>query len=125
MIDHHGDNGLPGQGPARTAPRDSLFLMTVVSAPEGRTVGKARVRNLSATGLMADVDKALREGDNVSLTLRGVGEVTGKVVWTEQKRIGIKFDSDIDPKQARKPVGTGCEDQSVPHYLQELNRKKR
>lgn len=102
------------RGPARGARRDSLFLLTVISDPDGRTMGSARVRNLSATGLMADCEKPFAVGDRISTKLRGIGQVTGKVTWVKEDRVGVTFDAPIDPKLARRPVAPQS---TLPDYL--------
>lgn len=106
----------PGRGPARTAPRDSLFLMTSFSTPEGAPLGKARVRNLSATGLMADCERAIPAGARVTFELRGIGSIKGAVAWSKDDKIGIAFDSPIDPQLARRPVSSGT-GSGMPDYL--------
>jgi hypothetical protein len=110
------------RGPARAAPRSSLFLLTVVNLSGGSTT-RARVRNLSATGLMADCEKPIAQGQRVSITLRGIGDVEGVIAWSEEDRIGIAFDSQIDPSLTRKPVGQSPAD--VPDYLRTLARTNR
>ncbi|MBA4089563.1 PilZ domain-containing protein [Sphingobium sp. 3R8] len=106
------------RGPARAAPRDSLFLLTTLSTPEGAPLGKARVRNLSATGLMADCERAVPAGIHIVCDLRGVGKVTGMVAWSREEKIGLAFDEPIDPQLARKPVGgAGAQHNAVPDYL--------
>lgn len=108
------------RGPARAAPRDSLFLLTTFSTPEGAQLGKARIRNLSATGLMADCERAVPAGIQVVFELRGVGQVTGRIAWSRADKIGLAFDEPIDPQLARKPVGGGPQSQSaLPDYLRE------
>lgn len=106
-----------GRGPARGSRRDSLFLLTVLSAPDGRDLGSARVRNLSATGLMADCEKPFSTGDRVSMKLRGVGVVQGSIAWVKGDRIGVSFDTVIDPQLARKPVSEAATPASLPDYL--------
>lgn len=106
----------PGRGPARSAPRDSLFLLTSLRTPEGAPLGKARIRNLSATGMMADCERAVPAGTRIILELRGVGEVTGVIAWSREDKIGVAFDEDIDPQLARKPVATGGS-VATPDYL--------
>ncbi|SEM51139.1 PilZ domain-containing protein [Sphingomonas gellani] len=101
-----GDDGTNGAQGAGAAPRsrDSLFLLArlvFAGSDESRDV---RVRNLSAGGLMAEYDGRCAIGDAVTVTLRGIGEVEGKVAWAAEGRIGIALDSQIDPKKARKPV---------------------
>ncbi|CAH0350527.1 hypothetical protein BH11PSE5_BH11PSE5_26310 [soil metagenome] len=103
------------RGPARGARRDSLFLLTVISDPDGRAMGSARVRNLSATGLMADCEKPFSVGDRISTKLRGVGEVTGKITWVKDDRVGVSFDAPIDPKLARRAVA--APQSTLPGYL--------
>ncbi len=108
--------GFSDRGPARSAPRDSLFLLTNLMTPEGVPLGKARVRNLSATGLMADCERAVPAGARVEFELRGIGKIAGSVAWSREDRIGISFEEAIDPQLARKPVGAG-QGQAVPDYL--------
>jgi hypothetical protein len=104
----------------RNAKRDSLFLLTTIASESGQPLGKARVRNLSETGLMADCDKSFRDGDRLVVHLRGIGEVAGHVTWVRAGRIGMTFDRTIDPQAARKPVGgTG---EGLPSYLRQLPR---
>lgn len=105
------------RGPARAAPRDSLFLLTSFMTPEGAPLGKARVRNLSATGLMADCERGVPAGTRVEFELRGIGKMTGVVAWAREDKIGLAFDEPIDPQLARKPVSTGAVPQAVPDYL--------
>jgi hypothetical protein len=104
-----------GRGPTRNAPRDSLFLMTELMSPDGIALGKARVRNLSATGMMIECDAPLAKGTRLAFDLRGVGEVQGAVAWIRSDRIGIAFDTEIDPQRARKPVGQGKQEPLPPH----------
>lgn len=105
------------RGPARAAPRDSLFLLTSFMTPEGVPLGKARVCNLSATGLMADCERAVPAGAKVEFELRGIGKMTGTVAWAREDKIGLAFDEPIDPQLARKPVSTGTAQQTMPDYL--------
>ncbi|WP_313809410.1 PilZ domain-containing protein [Sphingobium sp.] len=108
-----------GRGPARSGPRDSLFLLTNLSSADGTPLGRARVRNLSATGLMADCERAVPAGIRVSFDLRGIGRVNGSVVWSRDDRIGIAFEQEIDPQQARRPVSGQGGQASVPDYLRQ------
>jgi hypothetical protein len=110
------DQDISDRGPARTAPRDSLFLLTSLSSAEGVALGKARVRNLSASGLMADCERAVPAGIRVTCDLRGVGQVSGTIAWSRDEKIGMAFDAPIDPQLARKPVSNPASP-SVPDYL--------
>lgn len=104
------------------APRDSLFLLAEVIRETGEPMGKAKIRNLSATGLMADCDFAFLRDDRLVFDLRGIGPVGGTVMWSKDTRIGLNFDRAVDPQRARKPV-TGGPSQ-VPLYLRYLNRSE-
>ena len=111
------EQGFPDRGPARSAPRDSLFLLASLATPEGVPLGRVRIRNLSATGLMADCERAVPAGARVEFDLRGIGKVSGTVAWSRDERIGISFDESVDPQLARKPVSGTMPTQAVPDYL--------
>lgn len=95
------------RGPARSGPRDSLFLLTSLESGDGISLGRARVRNLSSTGMMADSERPVPAGAKVYFDLRGVGRVSGSVVWRREDKIGIAFDAEIDPQLVRRPVAAG------------------
>lgn len=105
------------RGPARAAPRDSLFLLTNILSEEGVSLGRARVRNLSAIGLMADCEQSIVKGARIVVELRGVGQVAGRVAWVQESKIGLAFDQRIDPQLVRKPVSAGRSESRLPDYL--------
>ncbi|MCP1468745.1 hypothetical protein J3E64_000412 [Sphingobium sp. OAS761] len=111
------------RGPARSAPRDSLFLLASLQAEDGASLGKARIRNLSATGLMADCERAIPAGTRVKLDLRGVGPISGMIAWSREDKIGLAFDEPIDPQLARKPVSSGVAKAQMPDYLRMHQRQ--
>jgi hypothetical protein len=90
----------------RSSSRDSLFLAATIrrKADGAGELSPARVRNLSAVGVMVDYADAVEPGESVIVTVRGIGSVPGKVAWVRRGRIGIAFDLEVDPKLARKPV---------------------
>ncbi|HWJ71246.1 MAG TPA: PilZ domain-containing protein [Sphingobium sp.] len=95
--------------PRRTAKRDSLFLLAALFDEAGLSRGRARVRNLSESGLMADCELRFSVGERIVVTLRGIGEVSGRVAWAKGSMIGMAFDHGVDPQAARKPVtGAGA-----------------
>jgi|EndMetStandDraft_4_1072995.scaffolds.fasta_scaffold73126_1 hypothetical protein len=118
--DSHENAGQVAPNPPERAKRDSLFLLAEVIRETGEPMGNAKIRNLSATGLMADCDFAFLEGDRLVIDLRGIGPVIGTVVWNSTMRMGLHFDRAIDPQRARKPVSSG-EESKVPLYLRYLN----
>ena len=95
----------------RLRKRDSLFLTARLTFV-GTDPREVRVRNLSEGGMIAEVDRIVDVATPVSLELRGIGKVTGKVAWCTEGRIGIAFDRPIDPHKARKPVGQAKADRA-------------
>ena len=83
--------------------RDSLFLAAKLSVDGGEPV-EVRVRNLSEGGLMAEGAPPAPIGAAVTVELRNLGAVPGKVAWYTEDRAGIAFDIAVDPQRARKPV---------------------
>lgn len=108
-----------GDGTKRTRQRDSLFLMARLRFDGEAGSRDVRIRNLSEGGLMAEVARMVPVGTEVMLDVRGVGEVTGRVAWCTEGRVGIALDSRIDPKKARKPVGGGA---LTPEYAKPFDR---
>jgi hypothetical protein len=102
------DSNSEAAASARNAARDSMLLQAPlhrVSSPAHAAV-ILRIRNLSAGGLMAECTEPLASGEQVVLGLRGIGEVPGRVAWSHDGRVGISFDTPIDPRLTRKPVAT-------------------
>ena len=100
----------------RTGARDSLML-----SANFRVAGKndelVRVRNLSSGGMMAEYAAPIARGTIVQVEVRGVGWVSGQIAWATDGRVGVAFDTDIDPMLARKPVGKGA---STPPYTKAI-----
>ena len=91
----------PGSTEAERESRDSLFLSADVVFDDSPKQYTVRVRNISAGGMMIDVTAPREKGVGVTASLKNIGEVRGKVVWSTAKRIGITFDNEIDPHLAR------------------------
>jgi hypothetical protein len=105
----------------RARSRDSLFLVAQLRLPTDTQPREVRVRNLSEGGLMIELDRMVAVGTAVQLDLRGIGEITGKVAWGIEGRLGIALDAPIDPKKARKPVG-GAKPATTPFYAKATPR---
>ncbi len=100
------DTGSPGGSEnRRQRERDSLLLVAQVRIGDEATTREARVRNLSETGLMAELAKVVDVGTPVTVTLRGIGEVAGTVAWCTEGRMGISLNAPINPLHVRKPSG--------------------
>ena len=106
-----GNGATPGENAggdnARTRKRDSLFLSARLQVGGDGITHDVRVRNLSAGGLMAELDRTVPPGTAVALEMRGLGAMTGAVAWCAHGRMGIALDHPIDPARARKPVRSG------------------
>ena len=90
----------------RAGARDSLMLAANFRV-EGKPDEQVRVRNLSSGGMMAEYAAPIARGTVVHVEVRGVGWVSGQIAWATDGRVGVAFDTDIDPMLARKPVGKG------------------
>jgi len=90
----------------RAGARDSL-LLTALFRVDGKPETQVRVRNLSSGGLMAVHASPLATGTPVQVEVRGVGWISGRIAWSAEGRVGVAFDTEIDPMLARKPVGQG------------------
>ena len=96
----------PGTAQARGDMRDSMFLHATMKLATEDTAIPLRVRNLSAGGLMADCTALVEQGQDVEIGLRNIGNVPGRIAWVRDNQIGVAFLNRIDPRVARKPVGT-------------------
>ena len=90
---------------SRLHDRASMLLVAEVRGP-GAPVQKAVVRNISAAGLMVEMDQPLTRGDFVSLNLGNLGWTNGTVVWRVGRRFGVSFDEAIDPANVLRTIGT-------------------
>ncbi len=85
--------------------RDSIFMVADIRLLDKKTELSARIRNLSAGGMMVEVQAQIKDGDAIEVNLNNIGWVSGSVVWIYGSRFGVSFDSPIDPRLARKKIG--------------------
>lgn len=90
----------------RQVDRDSLFLLAQLRVQGEEETHRVRLRNLSASGMMAEGEVMVARGSLVEVELRHVGWVKGSVAWKQDNRFGIAFIDTIDPKLVRVPVRT-------------------
>jgi len=104
------DVNQPDESHERASERRNFFLSTTLSFPARPSV-TARVRNLSGGGMMIELteepDPEFVPGERLTAEVRHVGRVKGEIAWAGGRRFGIKFDREIDPEAARKPVVAG------------------
>lgn len=95
--------------------RDSLFLLADLMIEENGEQHKVKVRNLSAGGMMVESDLEVTQGQSIVVNLRNIGPVRGEIAWARSGRFGVAFNRPVNPKLARKPVGTAVDE--TPRYL--------
>ena len=81
----------------RAGRRGSVLLQPQARRPGQSESVTLRIRNLSATGLGGDLVPGMIQGEVLILTLRGIGEIGGRVAWIAGSRFGRSFDQSIDP----------------------------
>jgi hypothetical protein len=85
--------------------RESIFLSANLKFEGVASETAARVRNISAGGMMVDCSVAFAIGHKVIATIKNIGDVDGRVAWSVAPRMGIAFDHEVDPKKVRVQVG--------------------
>ena len=88
----------------RSVSRDSLFLLADIRVEQNAEVHRVRVRNLSDGGMMGEGHLRVQRGHRVSVELRNVGPVAGRVIWAGEGKFGIAFDRPVDPQAVRRQV---------------------
>lgn len=106
----------------RHATRDSIFLAAQLRIPPGAGPISARVRNISPGGMMVDYAGKAAIGTGLTVEIKGVGAVDGKVAWVAGGRLGIAFDTEIDPQLARVKGPDVDVDPRYKHLNQSLRR---
>jgi hypothetical protein len=116
----HNDEVGSDAGSSRSRPRASLFIAGRISVDRTGQSQDIRIRNLSAIGMMAECGLRVVEGDAVAIDFKTIGRVPGTVAWIREGKLGIRFDYEIDPDEARTPVKGAVA--SVPDYLKKLGK---
>ena len=105
-----------------SADRDSLFMQARLQFAGASDTVLVRVRNLSAGGMLAEVQgriRGLEQGGAVEVDLRNIGPVPGRIVWIGDGKFGVAFDRPVDPQAVRRQVVRKME---VPPHISALNR---
>jgi hypothetical protein len=102
----------------RGSPRDSLFLLANCQLPQRQVEQRVKLRNISASGLMAEGTLRPQVGEPVCLELRNVGRVDGIVAWVRDNRFGVAFTYEIDPHLVRQTadLATAAESDMRSYY---------
>lgn len=75
--------------------RRTLLSVATIFKDDVEITG-VRVRNLSPRGLAAIAKAPMKKGEKVTIRLKGIGEVSGRVAWSDGERFGIALESEID-----------------------------
>ncbi|QDK31386.1 PilZ domain-containing protein [Sphingomonas sp. IC081] len=85
----------PLRGLQPRAPRvTTILLIGKLAAQDRETL--CRVRNISATGMMAEVHGSFIVEEAVEVTLKAGDTLSGTVRWNRAGRIGVAFDHPVD-----------------------------
>ena len=103
----------------RNVTRDSLFLFAELEFDGKEDPVRAKVRNLSAGGMLAEAAVVTARGERLRIKLRNLDPVNGTVAWVQGDRFGVSFDTEIDPRIARAPVG-GNDDAGSPRFTRPI-----
>jgi hypothetical protein len=104
----------------RSESRDSLFLLAQVGVLGGVAQETVRVRNLSPSGMMAETLVLFVVGTKVRVEMRGIDPLSGRVVWVTDGRMGISFDTEVDPKRVRREQKPSV----TPPYLRQVAARR-
>lgn len=78
----------------RRASRTNLYLAATLVDDSSQTA--VTIRNLSSTGALIEARVAVGARSEVVI-VRGSLRVSGKLVWIDGRRAGVRFDNSIDP----------------------------
>jgi len=84
--------------------RESVSLNARLRIGEAKRAARVRIRNVSPGGLMAEVPRPVAPDAAIAIELAGIGWITGRVAWQIEGRVGIAFESEIDPRLLRTAV---------------------
>ena len=83
------------------ASRVSMCLLGSLRIDNEDAEHVVKIRNLSATGLLAQGHVPIRPGSIVTINIRNIGWVNGIVAWALDDRFGVVLTRVIDPAKAR------------------------
>ena len=92
------------------APRDTMLILGRLRAIDTAESWTIRIRNLSATGLMADAVTGVEQDMRYGLDIRGIGRIDATLLWVRDGRMGMAFATPIDPRQSRRPTANWNDD---------------
>lgn len=94
---------------ARGKSRDSLFMQATLAIDGFADPVSARVRNLSAGGMLAESPTVVTAEATVLADLPNIGRVPGRIVWANAGKFGVAFDRPINPQAVRRKLTRSVE----------------
>jgi len=94
-----------GESDRRRDVRTTAVYRPVLLEAEGFT-GFCLLRNLSPSGMMGEAYADFAVGEEVSIQFMPGHVVGGNVVWSQDGRIGVEFDQEIDLAGSLKNMGS-------------------
>lgn len=88
----------------RQLSRDSLFVMADLRIDGVPGDHRIKVRNLSSGGMMGEGSVPVARDTKLRVDLRNIGWIRGTVVWVQESRFGVAFETEIEPRDARAPI---------------------
>jgi len=92
-----------GSGNARE-PRSAMYLRGIVKHPLHLQPLIVTIKNLSASGMMAEAATEFSAGDRIEVEIPRIGLVAATVAWARDMRFGARFDVKIDPAAAKRSI---------------------
>lgn len=102
----------------RQTPRSNLLLSSICRWPARQLDERVKIRNVSASGLMAEGTLGATMGEQVVLELRNIGAIEGMVAWVQGNRFGVAFAQPIDPALTRSPAEISPSKDGLRDYYQ-------
>lgn len=82
----------------------SVFRVGKLVTAQGQEL--CLVRNISSGGLMANVYSPHDPEERVEIELKAGKTVTGRIVWSRDKKIGVQFDTKVEVADVLSPHGS-------------------
>lgn len=90
------DPKVKGGAERRATARVSMLLLATIRYDDMQPPVTSRILDLSRGGIRTTVPCVLKRGHPVKVSMKGVGEVRGQVVWARNGEVGIRFAARID-----------------------------
>lgn len=80
----------------RSENRTDVFQLADLRVGQQSHAHRVKVRNVSSKGMMGEGPVPVESGTRLTIELPKLGQVAGTVVWVQQPRFGVAFDTEVD-----------------------------